>query len=201
MYRLFRRRLDILAPFVKQLRTLDCIVQVSLFGSMARGDITEQSDIDIAVFHNCSDEEGLQKTINQWRPEIVQVTYLHVDDFAKQPELIAGLAGDGILLAGRPIEISCEDATLTPYVLFSYSLSHLSSGESAKVNRALHGGTSQSHSSSQVYTSSSVGLIGSPGIRKVNRGVLLVVREQASNVRQVFERFGVRWREISIWML
>jgi len=168
---------------------------------MARGDVTEQSDIDVAVIHDCSDESELQKTINQWRPDIVQVTYLHIDDFAKQPELAAGLAGDGVLLAGRPVEISCEDATLTPHILFSYSLAHLSRGESAKVNRALHGGSSQSQGSSRVYKSSSLGLLGSPGVRKVNRGVLLVIREQAPMVRQVFELFQVRWREIPVWTL
>jgi predicted nucleotidyltransferase len=192
-----RSNLKIAIEFAKKIRNIEGILSILLFGSVARNEDDLISDIDIAIIHCSKDRTLLMKKANRLKPENVQLTFLHIDDLPKEPELVSAFSGEGLLLYGSPIVLKAKTLELKPKTIISYSLSGLKQTEKMKVNRALYGSVSISGK----YKTVTHGLIAEPGIEKINRGVLLAERVKAPKIVGVLKRFGAKVRQIHIWTL
>lgn len=185
--------------FSNRINGIKGILQIILFGSVARGEDTMKSDIDIAVIHSCKDKFELMKEVNKNKTEKIQTTFISIDDLPKESELVGALSGEGLLLYGRPIAIEEKKIGLNAKILISYSLADLPQTEKVKVNRALYGSISKSDFQGKKYKTETKGLVNEPGIEKINKGVLLVNREKAHKVLNMLKRFNVKVREIPVW--
>lgn len=181
--------------FANDAKKLKGILSIVLFGSVAKGEDTADSDIDIAIIHDLKDDSGIMKSTSEYKPEKVQVTYLNVGNLHKETELVGALSGDGLLLYGKPVVIREKDIELHPKVLISYSLKGMPQNEKVKLNRALYGSVSKSGK----YVTETKGITAEPGVEKVANGVLVVDRGKSSKIVSALKRFGAQVRQMNIW--
>ncbi len=182
--------------FTKKVKNIVGIKQIVLFGSVARGDDIPTSDVDIAIIYDDVDKFELMKKANQHKTEKIQLTFISLNELPNEQELCSALAGDGLLLSGRPIILKGD---LSPWVLITYSLADLPQTEKVKVNRALYGSVSTSMHQGKKYQTITKGQIAEPGIEKVSKGVLLVRREKATKIINTLKLFKVKVKEILFW--
>lgn len=175
------------------------ILQIVLFGSVARGEDTAASDIDIAIIHNSKNPDSLQTAINKLKHDRMQLSYIFVDKLPKEPELVSALTGEGILIYGHPLKVKFENKELKPKLLVAYELSHLPKKEQMKINRALHGSISKSKYKNKEYKTEIRGILNEHGVNKVAKSVVLLDRKKAIKLLNVLKRFGAKWREIALW--
>lgn len=194
-----RKNLDIALEFAQKIKDKKGILQIVLFGSVARGEDTPTSDIDIAIVYEGRDKDELLKNLYKVKPERIQLTPLNITQLSKETEMVGALSGEGLLLHGEPIKIKAEELDLKAKIILSYSLTRLEQKEKAKVNRALYGSQSEYKYKGKKYTSKSKGLVSEHGIEKINRGVLLMDRKKSFKIKQLFHRFGVEYQEIPVW--
>mgnify|MGYP001560270781 CR=1 FL=1 len=185
--------------FTNKIKGIKGILQIVLFGSVARGEDTLKSDIDIAIIHNHKDKFELMKEVNKHKTEKIQTTFISIDNLPKESELTGALSGEGLLLYGRPVIIKEKKLDLSAKILIAYSLADLPQTEKVKVNRALYGSVSKSSFQGKNYKTETKGLTNEPGIEKISKGVLLVKREKAPKIVNMLKRFKVKVREIPVW--
>lgn len=183
---------------IKKLRNKH-ILQITLFGSVARGEDTAISDIDIAIIHDLRDVDKLKSKIHKFQHDRIQVTYLNLSKLPKETELISALTGEGILLYGNPINVKFGKKELKPKILLVYDTSVIPKIERMKLNRALHGSVSKSRYGNKEYVTKTIGILKEKGIQKLAKAVLLVDPKKATRVIRTLKLFNVKWKEISIW--
>lgn len=174
------------------------ILQIVLFGSVARVEDTAESDIDIAIIYD-GDKFDIMQKINRFAERKIQLTYLSLKELPKELEIVSALSGEGNLLWGKPLNVKLQQKELQPKVLISYDLSHLNKADQMKINRALHGGVSISRYKGKVYKTIVAGMVAEQGIKKYGRSVLIVERRKYAKVSSLFTRFNVSWKEMDIW--
>ncbi|HLC80271.1 MAG TPA: nucleotidyltransferase domain-containing protein [Candidatus Nanoarchaeia archaeon] len=185
--------------FTREIKRNKNILQVILFGSVARGEEGSQSDIDIAIVHDSEDQFSLMQEVNKNKPQKIQTTFVHIKNLPNETELVGALNGDGLLLYGKPIRIQSNKLDLTAKVLIAYALNTLSPTDRVKVSRALYGSVSKSSTKGKVYMTKTKGLAAEIGVEKINKGVLLVDRKKAPKIVNMLKRFGAKVQEIPVW--
>ncbi len=185
--------------FTQKIKGTKNILQVVLFGSVARGEENNQSDVDIAIVHDSEDQFSLMQEVNQNKPKKIQTTFIHIKNLPDETELVGILNGDGLLLYGKPIVIQSNKLDLTAKVLIAYTLNTLSLTEKVKVSRALYGSVSKSSAGDKVYVTKTKGLAAEIGVDKISKGVLLVDRKKAPKIINMLKRFGAKVKDIPIW--
>ena len=185
--------------FVNQVKKIKAVKQMALFGSVARGEDRRDSDIDIAIIYDDTENKfSLMKKVNEYKIEKIQTTFINIKDLDKETELMGVLSGEGLLLYGRPIVIK-EKKELVPKVLVVYSLAGLPQTEKVKVSRALYGSISKSAYQEKKYLTETKGLVSEVGIEKISKGVLLLNREKSPKLVNMLKRFKVKVQEIPLW--
>jgi len=71
--------------------------KVVLFGSRARGDNQEKSDIDIAIYQ-CDEFEQLKDKVDEELWSLLQVDLINMNAFYISEELIKEIKKDGVIL-------------------------------------------------------------------------------------------------------
>ncbi len=193
------KNLETAITLVQRIKEVPNILQIILFGSVARGEDRATSDIDIAIIHDSRDKFNLMNEVNKHKSEKIQTTFVHLRDLPSETELVGALSGEGLLLYGHPIIIQEKKLNLKPKKIIVYSLTSLPQTEKMKVNRALYGSTSKSSYQGKEYATTTTGLQREPGIVKIGTGVLLVEREKAAKVVNMLKRFKVQVQEIPVW--
>ena len=194
-----KENLQIAIDFANKLKNSSGILQIILFGSVAKGEDKTDSDIDIAIIHNLKDIEKLKSFVNKFVHEKIQVVYVDVNKLSKEIEIVSALAGEGLLLYGKPINVSLKGKALKPFILLVYDTTDIDKKKRMLLNRALYGSISRSSYKGKKYTSESKGVLAEPGITKLARACLLLEPRKALKIRGVLRRFGVKVREELIW--
>ncbi len=185
--------------FTQQIQRIKGIVQIILFGSVARGEDTPQSDIDLAIVYEQVNKFELMKEVNKHKSLKIQTIFVQLSDLPRETELVGAWSGEGVLLYGKPIYLQEKKVGLKARVLLVYALTDLPQTEKVKVNRALYGSHSTSQYQGKQYITVTKGLVKEPGIEKISNGVLLVERAKAAKVKAMLKRFKVKVREIPFW--
>lgn len=194
-----KENLKIAVDFANKFRKVKGILQIVLFGSVAKGEDKTDSDIDIAIIHNLKDTENLKSFVNKFIHEKIQVVYMDVDRLSKETELVSALTGEGLLLYGKPIKVVFNKKELKPFVLIVYDTTDLEKKKRMLLNRALHGSVSKSKYKGKTYRSETKGIVTQAGIVKLTNACLLAEPKKAVIVREALRRFNAKFREELIW--
>lgn len=184
--------------FAEKIKKFPEVLQVILFGSVARGDEHKDSDIDIAVVYSNKNEKVMSEIIG-FASEDIQLTHLSIKDLPKESEVTGALAGEGLILYGRPITITAKKLLLKPKLLISYNLSSLEYKDKMRMNRAFFGGNSTSKYKGKKYETKTRGIANETGIERIGRCVFLLNREKYTKVVAVLRRFNAKWKEVAVW--
>jgi predicted nucleotidyltransferase len=193
-----KENLKMAVDFAGKAAKIKGIVQIVLFGSVASGEDTPQSDIDIAIVHT-ADKFSVMEKINAFKPSKIQTTFVHIRDLYKETELIGALSGEGLLLHGNPIIIRSEKTHLVPKTVICYYLTGLKQTEKVKLNRALYGSVSKSSYGKKRYRTEVKGMLAEAGAEKLLKGVMIIPRKKSFKVINLLKRFKAKYQEIPIW--
>lgn len=169
---------------------------VVLFGSYARGDFDEGSDVDLLlIFQDKFSLEGRWRKITETtakRHIFVQVVAMTVDELKSSPLLSVALREGKILFSTE--RFSLQGLTnFKPYALVSYDLRSMSPDNKVKFVQALQGRKSGK------YTYK--GILLELGGFKVGRNCLLLPQESVAKLTSFFDKEGVTYFIRHVWCL
>lgn len=172
------------------------LLAVLLFGSYARGDFDEGSDIDLLfIFQDRQSLDCGQELILKATGETALFTQpisATLDEVVGSP-LAASLVGDTKLLfasQGFKLEDLVAKA-LRPYALVTYDISHLSPRKKVGFVQTLQGrGKGR-------YTYS--GLLDEWGGFKVGRNIVMIPRDAYTKLTDYLDRIGIRYVTRHVW--
>jgi len=192
-------KLKELFEFGAKVGKLPHVRAVVLFGSVARGEATLDSDIDVATIYTRKNE-ALMKKVEKLAPERVHVVHVEIKELLENVPLAGALSGEGLILFGRPITFEAKKLKLRPMVIIAYDTSDLNQNTRNRLNRTLYGGTSTVGRGRKRYVQEYKGLTTQLGITKIGRAVLMVTREKVPAITGALEKHGSRWKEIPVWV-
>ncbi|MFQ6120633.1 MAG: nucleotidyltransferase domain-containing protein [Methanosarcinales archaeon] len=132
--------------FIKKVSSIEGIIRVILFGSVARREATKDSDIDLLVIVS---DLKLESEILKITHEVGAKYQKNFQILVKTPILedldastLEEIGKDGILLYGTPIILKTKNLELKPYCIVVYSLTSLTQSDKMKFKRAMFGSKS-----------------------------------------------------------
>lgn len=179
-----------LSEIVDALKTVEGVVGIILFGSVARGDYDEGSDVDLLVIFK---DEGLMRR-NEWEvtlsipPEVfaqsICVCPSTLDSV--NPVFLRSVLKDGLILYMRyPFVLRPQSASFVPYLIVSYSLEGLSQREKQKVGYRLFGRVA----GKREYR----GVVEKFGGKRLGRGCFLIPKESSDVVLSLLGEYNLRF--------
>lgn len=184
--------------FIEDIWENEKVLQVVLFGSVARGDSTRDSDIDLFVIVKDKEETDNLERIASRISDKLELTVSEPDLSDYDESFISDVFGEGIILFSRKKSLEVEGIELEPKALVTFSLKNLEQSEKTKVNRALYGRKTKSKYKGKEYVSEKKGIVPEEG--KLGSGTVLVDKNEFKDLRKSFERFGVKFKKYDIWL-
>lgn len=187
--------------FVKQISELEELISITLFGSVAKDEATEQSDIDfLIVVSNMKIEKNIITIANEISDKynkkfqvIIKTKKLEGLDSS----MIEDISKDGVLLYGLPIKVKQKDLELEPYLLAIYSLAELPQSEKMKFKRAFFGSESV-FKGKKKYRTVQEGLLKMCNGAKLGRGAIIFPSKHKEIIRQL-EYFKVKFKIFTVY--
>jgi len=188
----------ILKKIAKELSKIKDVKAVILYGSLARGEFTSRSDIDLFILttDNKTRKEVLDKVI-ELESEIgrnIQPTIRTVAELQKTDTgLLQNIFQEGkILYLREPSDIpSALLLQQKPYLIYSFQISSLTQKDKARFNRQLYEQTRKGYR----YK----GLLQEIGGQKLSSGCVMISYEQRERIERLFKKFRVKFDQLKVW--
>lgn len=190
--------------FVKEAAEVEGVVQIILFGSVAKEEADERSDVDFFIVLDRKNEKiqtrlrdiayGLEKKYDR----NVQLTFSGRSLEGFDASFIEDVFGHGTVIFSRETALKVRDMRLHPFAVFSFSLKNMPQADKMRVKRALYGGESRSSYKKKVYRTRMAGLI--PKENRLGKGAFIAERSKSRIVEKIFKRFNVNHKKRDVWM-
>ena len=191
------------SSFLMRSDAADAVRRVVLYGSVARGDHDDESDID--VFVDCGEDDSVLDIVARTKiafelsgtQELWRLKGLRNPLSVKAGDITTwdvhrSIVSSGILLYGR---FSGRPDAAALHCLLSLDVSHLPRKDKMRAWRALYG--YQQKVRDRLFTAP--GVIRTNGGRKLGNGVVLVPVEGKDAVVKVLREHRVRYEITEIW--
>jgi len=181
---------DFLEKLVERLKQIEAFKAAILYGSLARGDEDERSDIDLLlVIDEAKPETRLRdvaRIITELNPTMdVRPILANLKDL--EPSFLANVRAEGKVLFASP------DAILHPpksgYVIVKYDLSGIDPSKRSWVSMAIHGYTQSKNTKrgKKKYHYSGIGKAIAPGIIKVSW-------KDLDRLKEILQKAGAKYK-------
>jgi len=192
------------AFLIKDLELCRTIKRVLVFGSVARGDFDDESDIDVFVHVDGTyDEKGIRDRLHLFEMTLEARRYtleglvnpisLHIGNLNEQEGLRSTIAASSVTLYG-PSDIS--PSNLRPYALFELDMSDKDRAKKVRMWRTLYG--YEQKVGDKTYRSP--GLVNKAGGMKIGRGVFMVPANAMKELTDLLNREVVAYSVREIWI-
>jgi len=184
-----------LSKIVDAIKTVDGVIGIILFGSVARGKADQGSDIDLLILFK--DENAMR--INEWEvtrripPDMFTQSICVCPSTLKavNPVFLQSVLEDGIILyMQHPLDLRLRLASTVPYLIVSYSLEGLPQREKQKIDYRLFGKLAGERS----Y----VGLIEKHGGKRLGRGCFLIPKESSEPVVSLLNKHNLKYELMEV---
>ncbi|MEM2661222.1 MAG: nucleotidyltransferase domain-containing protein [Nitrososphaeria archaeon] len=180
---------------VETISSIKEVLAIILFGSIARGDYDEYSDYDILVIFK--DKESMWKNWDELFKRVGRLNLLvhcipkSLEEFLKsEPTFLNEIFRNGKLLYIKyPFQAYMKPLDLKPYKLITYNMSGLRQEDKMKFYYKLYGKNS----------SSNIGLVKKVGGIKVSEGCLLIPENSFEIIKEILNKFNVKFNIIEIY--
>jgi len=187
-----------LKKITKELSKIEDIKAVILYGSLARGEFTSRSDVDLFIL---TTKDKIQKEIHDkvidLESEIgrnIQPTIRTISELQKTDTgLLQNIFQEGkILYLREPSDIpSAILLQQKPYLIYSFQINSLLQKEKARFNRQLYKQTRKEYK----YK----GLLQEIGGQKLSAGCVMIPYEQKEKIEKFFKKFKVKFEQLKVW--
>jgi predicted nucleotidyltransferase len=188
----------ILKKIAKELSKIEDVKAVILYGSLARGEFTSRSDVDLFIL---TTEDKTQKEIQDKVIELeseigrnIQPTIRTLVELQKTDTgLLQNIFQEGkILYLREPSDIpSAILLQQKPYLIYSFQINSLLQKEKARFNRQLYEQTRKEYK----YK----GLLQEIGGQKLSAGCVMIPYEQKEKIEKFFKKFKVKFEQLKVW--
>lgn len=188
----------ILKNIVRELSPIEDIKAIILYGSLARGEYTSRSDIDLFILTTENKAKKLiQDKIIQIESEIgrnIQPTIRTIAELEKTDTgLLQNIFQEGkVLYLREPADIpSAILLQQKPYLIYSFQISNLTQKDKARFNRHLYEQTRNEYK----YK----GLLQKTGGQKLSAGCIIIPYMQKEKIEKCFKKFKVKFEQLKVW--
>jgi len=180
----------------REISKISGVEAVVLFGSYARGDFDEGSDVDLLlIFQDKFSLEGGWRKITDTTAKMhmfVQVVAMTVDELRLSPLLSVALREGKILFSTEAFSLQGL-ANFKPYALVSYDLRSMAPDDKVKFVQTLQGRKSGKYA----YK----GILLELGGFKVGRNCLLLPQERVAKLTDFLDKEGITYFIRHVWCL
>lgn len=194
------RLAEALDAVARELRRIDGVAALVLFGSFARGEQGRKSDVDLLVLARPGpgrslDDIGREVSRFMLDAETAFRLPMHLPPLvadAGAPEslgadLLHAIWSDGVVLFAEAAALAAlRPADLSPWVVVRFSSSGRPRHEAVRLSRRLHGRGDRP------------GIVAAPAV-ELGRGALLVPASQARALREALDEAGATYDAIDVW--
>jgi len=178
----------------ERLVSITGIGAVILYGSVARGDASSKSDIDLMIVPLSSDdistmEKELQALLHEIEQDFrLQLSFSYTMFTGNEdPFFLWETLKDGIVIFCRAESIIPSIGSLKPHALISYSLA----GQDGKQKKRTHRFLFESKDGA--------GIVRSNRMEYVAPGVILVSLSKTSRITDYFDKWDIHYSLMKIW--
>ena len=182
----------------KDIKNLKGILSIFYFGSMAHSDPEYGKKANLVIIYSSKDIEVI-KTIKELANDTLKIHHLTWEELKEDPQLVGVISGEGIILHGKPVQITAEKSKLKSMMIISYDTTSMNQNERNRLNRALYGGISTYKKDDKRIVREYPGLVEKVRAHKLGKGVIMVDRFNSSLLIQTLKRIGAQWKEFPIW--
>ncbi|MFH0763223.1 MAG: nucleotidyltransferase domain-containing protein [Candidatus Omnitrophota bacterium] len=187
-----------LKRIAKELSGIEDVKAVILYGSLARGEFTSRSDIDLFIL---TTDDKTQKEVENKVIEIetaigrnIQPTIRTIAKLQKTDTgLLQNIFQEGkVLYLKEPSDIpSAILLQQKPFLIYSFQISSLAQKDKAKFNRQLYEQTRKEYK----YK----GLLQEIGGQKLSAGCIMIPHMQKEAIEKFFKKFKVKFEQLKVW--
>ncbi|MBU4140663.1 MAG: nucleotidyltransferase domain-containing protein [Candidatus Omnitrophica bacterium] len=188
----------ILKKIAKELSKIEDVKAVILYGSLARGEFTSRSDIDLFILTtDDKTQKEVQDKVIKLESEIgrnIQPTIRTIVELQKTDTgLLQNIFQEGkILYLKEPSDIpSAILLQQKPFLIYSFQISSLLQKDKARFNRQLYEQTRKGYK----YK----GLLQDIGGQKLSSGCVMIPYKQKENIEKFFKKFKVKFEQLKVW--
>jgi len=180
------------------MKNLKGVLSIYYFDSRAHSypDYTKKNNL--VIIYSTKNNEVIKKIKEQTNSDL-EIHYLTWDELKENSLLVGVISGEGIILHGKPIQITAESSKLKSMMIISYDTTSMNQNERNKLNRSLYGGISTYKKNETRIVKEYPGLVEKIKAQKLGKGVIMVDRFNSSLLIQTLKRIGAEWNEIPIW--
>jgi predicted nucleotidyltransferase len=188
----------ILKKIAKEISKIEDVKAVILYGSLARGEFTSRSDVDLFILTTeDKTQTEIQDKVIELESEIgrnIQPTIRTIVELQKTDTgLLQNIFQEGkILYLREPSDIpSAILLQQKPYLIYSFQISSLLQKEKARFNRQLYEQTRKEYK----YK----GLLQEIGGQRLSAGCVMIPYEQKEKIEKFFKKFKVKFEQLKVW--
>lgn len=197
-----------LAQNLKEIQGIEAVI---LFGSAVKGEMHKKSDIDIFLMFNLPNknpeigEEGLEaqriaiKIENKYKLQNPFSFVFFNRGESIDSDFLWEVVKDGITLYCKPELILGQKEFLKPAALISYTYGNIPQKNKMYVKRQLYGYKVKKKHKNKEYTSEREGIVSKYG-KKLGRATFIVEAKKTDEILKLFEEKGVKYNLTKIWI-
>lgn len=186
------------------------IESIILFGSLASGKFSEESDIDICVIFKRSTPKNLEGSIfncflnlEKELNRSIQCVFIFPEDINNWDTIfLENILAEGQLLYGNSnyYETLINALEFKPYQIITLNLRALNSADKMKLKRILYGYKTIKKYSKKTYKYQKKGLIKEIKGIKLGRGSFIIPEKYFLLVENKLKEFEIRFSNFRVWM-
>lgn len=188
----------ILRKIAKGLSKIEDVKAVILYGSLARGEFTSRSDIDLFILTTDGKiHKEVQNEVIELESEIgrnIQPTIRTIAELQKTDTgLLQNIFQEGkILYLREPSDIpSAILLKQKPYLIYSFQISSLAQKDKVRFNRQFYQQTRKEYK----YK----GFLQKIGGQKLSAGCIMIPYKQKEKIEKFFKKFKVKFEQLKVW--
>ncbi len=188
----------ILKKIAKTLSKIEDVKAAILYGSLARGEFTSRSDIDLFILTtDDKTQKEVEDKIIELESEIgrnIQPTIRTLTELQKTDTgLLQNIFQEGkILYLKEPSDIpSAILLQQKPFLIYSFQISSLPQKDKVRFNRQLYEQTKKDYK----YK----GLLQEIGGQKLSAGCVMIPHMQKEAIEKFFKKFKVNFEQLKVW--
>lgn len=187
---------SVLSEIVDAIKGVDGVMGIILFGSVARGEADEGSDMDLLVLFK--DEDKMRR--GEWQVTRRMPPDVFAQSISACPSSLGGmnpvflqsaLEEGMILYMEYPVALKLRLASTTPYLIISYGLEGLPQRAKQKIDYALFGRTL----GEQKYR----GIVEKHGGKRLGRGCLLIPKENSEPILSLLKEHNLEYELTEVY--
>jgi len=198
--------LPVISEILPRLARIQKLTAAILYGSAARGELTEGSDIDLMLVfdvpHNPEtggELEAAHRILGETRTERrLQVVATNLRQ-ALDPDFLDNVSREGLIIYGKPLIFTIENLQLRPYVIYTYSVEGLPQTKKTMLQRALRGYKVVRKVRGKIYKSEKNGLLETLQAKKLGKGAIMVPQENSKALEKLFTQHNIKHVKIKAW--